>query len=110
MRLKEIQFEDDEDDSQSVPERAKSSSARGGSTRGRKRSVSIIQRPTRTVNKEKSYREDSDEEEEVELKIGPRMKAFIKKREEYVGKVASVRVCFPLFLSRASNSARFTLL
>jgi len=104
VRLKEIQFEDDEDDSQSVPERAKSS------TRGRKRSVSIIQRPTRTVNKEKSYREDSDEEEEVELKIGPRMKAFIKKREKYVEKVASVRVCFPLFLSRASNSARFTLL
>jgi len=49
-----------------------------------------IQRPTRSVKKEKSYREESDNEKDGDVKIGPKVKAFVKKRQKYVKKVEQV--------------------
>jgi len=97
-RLKELQAEDEEDDSESEPE---SSSSSVSPTQRRNPPHSAVQRPTRSVRREESYREESEEEEEPVFKIGPRVQAFVKKREKYVEKVDSVSRC-----SRSTSNTR----
>lgn len=124
-RLKELKEEDDFEIEEGVVEhrelnRRKSSAhwfevdqRRQSQQQQVNRSSSGPQRPSRSVKAEKTYREESsDEDQELTFKIGPRVEAFVKKRQKYIKKVNQVSACLGFRLcSRAhSYSSRFDIL